>query len=77
MNKMLFEIIPFLIQRVRQIPSDYVCIGCDRKVSDHETVFETRAMRLQRHAAVDEDFRPLMDFADREAVLNPELGLDR
>lgn len=52
-------------------PADYVCIGCDLKVSDHETLFETRAMRVRRSAPVDEFYRPLMGFSDREEVLIP------
>ena len=56
---------------MRRSPADYVCIGCDRKVSDHETQFETRAMRIRRGAAVDEDYRPLADFEGREEVLKP------
>jgi hypothetical protein len=48
-------------QRVRQRPHEYCCIGCEQKVSDHETVFETREMRLARGAAVDNAYLPLAD----------------
>ena len=48
-------------QRVRQAPHDYCCIGCEQKISDHETVFETRDMRVARGAAVDDAYLPLAD----------------
>lgn len=43
-------------------------------MSDHETQFETRAMRVRRGAAVDENFRPLADFEAREDVLDETLA---
>jgi hypothetical protein len=46
-------------QRVRSLPHEYCCIGCEQKISDHETIFETRAMRIERGAAVDEAYVPL------------------
>lgn len=49
------------IQRIREKPHEYVCIGCEQKVSDHETVFESRKMRVERGAAVDSSYIPLID----------------
>lgn len=34
-------------------------MGCEQKVSDHETLFENRATRASRGAVVDEDYIPL------------------
>ncbi len=47
------------MQRVRLSPQDYVCIGCEVTVAEHETVFESRAGRLLRGAAVDAAYIPL------------------
>lgn len=49
----------FNLQRVRTNPHEYACIGCEASVADHETVFESRAGRLLRGAAVDADYVPL------------------
>eukprot|EP01034_Spumella_vulgaris_P013431 gene13431-17145_t len=46
-------------ERVRLSPQDYVCIGCEVTVAEHETVFESRAGRLLRGAAVDAAYVPL------------------
>lgn len=35
-------------KRVQAHPDEYACIGCDLKITDHETLFETRSQRLQR-----------------------------
>jgi hypothetical protein len=35
-------------QRVVEHPEEYACIGCDLKITDHETLFETRRQRVQR-----------------------------
>lgn len=48
-------------ERVRQNPHEYCCIGCEQKISDHETIFETRGMRVDRGAAVDEAYVPLSE----------------
>jgi hypothetical protein len=48
-------------QRIREKPAEYCCLGCDQKVSDHETVFESRDTRKQRGAAVDGAYVPLSD----------------
>ena len=44
---------------MRLSPQDYVCIGCEVTVAEHETVFESRAGRLLRGAAVDAAYIPL------------------
>ncbi len=36
------------LQRVQSNPEEYACIGCDLKITDHETMFETRQQRLSR-----------------------------
>lgn len=46
---------------MREKPEEYACIGCDLKVSDHETLFETRKQRAERGALVDERYVPLQD----------------
>lgn len=35
-------------KRVQSNPDEYACIGCDLKITDHETIFETRERRRQR-----------------------------
>jgi hypothetical protein len=52
------------VQRVRDTPEEYCCIGCEQKVSDHETLFE-RATRMSRGAAVDEAYIPLADLSQQ------------
>ena len=52
-----------LLQRLRDKPHEYACIGCEQKVSDHETIFESRESRRRRGAAVDESYIPLHDNA--------------
>lgn len=47
--------------RVQQYPHEYACIGCDTKVSEHETVFERECDRLHRGAPVGEMYRPLAE----------------
>ena len=44
---------------MRLSPQDYVCIGCEVTVAEHETLFESRAGRLLRGAAVDAAYIPL------------------
>lgn len=62
--------------RIRMNPHDYSCIGCELKVSDHETLFETRSARIARGAAVDEDYLPLSDDKKlREQVFSDETTL--
>ena len=56
--------------RVRNSPHEYCCIGCDQKISDHETIFETRAMRYERGAAVDEAYMPLAEHPQLSAQGN-------
>ena len=46
-------------QRVREKPHEYACIGCNLKVSDHETVFERQCDREARGVAVGAAFKPL------------------
>lgn len=70
---MIFEIIniehlSFKIKRVRSAPGEYACIGCDQKLSDHETMFETRNQRIRRGAAVDDDYRPMIDIPTERQV---------
>ena len=48
-------------QRLRTKPHEYACIGCEQKVSDHETIFETRESRLRRGANIDHAYIPLSD----------------
>ena len=48
-------------QRIQEKPHEYVCIGCDQKVSNHETIFESRKTREDRGAAVDSSYIPLID----------------
>jgi hypothetical protein len=55
------------VQRVRDTPEEYCCIGCEQKVSDHETLFESRATRMSRGAAVDEAYIPLADLPQQIA----------
>jgi hypothetical protein len=55
------------VQRVRDTPEEYCCIGCEQKVSDHETIFESRATRMSRGAAVDETYLPLADATQQSA----------
>lgn len=45
-------------------PHDYACIGCNLKVSDHETLIETRDQRISRHpeAKVDDAYIPLHEY---------------
>jgi hypothetical protein len=51
-------------QRVRSNPDEYACVGCNLKVTDHETLIETRDQRLARHpdAKIDEDYYPLDEY---------------
>eukprot|EP01038_Epipyxis_sp_PR26KG_P006740 gene6740-9235_t len=49
--------------RIRQNPADYCCIGCNQKVSEHETLFETRDTRLSRGAMIDDAYIPLNDYS--------------
>jgi hypothetical protein len=35
-------------KRVQAHPEEYACIGCDLKITDHETLFETRQQRVRR-----------------------------
>lgn len=49
------------VERVRAVPEDYCCLGCEQKVSDHETVFEYRTDRVARGGAVEEAYVPLSD----------------
>lgn len=51
-----------ICKRVQAHPEDYACIGCNLKLDDHETVWETRDDRLLRHAAVDTSYVPLEDY---------------
>lgn len=46
-------------QRIREQPDNYACIGCELRVSEHETVFESRKGRINRGAKVDEHYIPL------------------
>ena len=48
-------------QRLRTKPHEYACIGCEQKVTDHETIFETRESRLRRGANIDHAYIPLSD----------------
>ena len=48
-------------QRLREKPHEYACIGCEQKVSDHETIFESRESRTRRGAYVDRAYVPLSD----------------
>ncbi len=56
---------------MRANPDEYACIGCNLKLSDHETLFETRDMRQLRGAAVNEEYIPLADYR-RERISNNE-----
>jgi hypothetical protein len=47
-----------LSQRVRQFPGEYACVGCNLKVTDHETLIEKPEDRLARGASVGEDYIP-------------------
>lgn len=58
-----------ICKRVQAHPEDYACIGCNLKLDDHETVWETRDDRLLRHAAVDTSYLPLEDY---RAMLAPD-----
>lgn len=49
----------FILQRVRQLPDEYACVGCNLKLSDHECLFESRADRVARGAATDQAYIPL------------------
>jgi hypothetical protein len=49
-------------KRVRLQPAEYACIGCNLKITDHETIFETKEDRISRGAAVDESYIPLHDY---------------
>ena len=49
------------IERVKQHPTEYCCIGCEQKVSDHETMFEYEVDRKQRGAPVGQLYFPLND----------------
>ena len=62
------------MQRVRETPSEYCCIGCEQKVSDHETLFENRSTRISRGAAVDEAYMPLSDHNITAPVSVPGEG---
>lgn len=54
---------------MQQNPEEYSCIGCDLKVSDHETCFETRKQRAQRGALIDESYIPLQDCPELQEVV--------
>jgi hypothetical protein len=43
------------------MPHDYVCIGCEQRVSEHETVIETAAQRAARGASIGQQYAPLAD----------------
>lgn len=57
-------------KRVRQIPDDYACVGCNLKLTDHETLIETREDRIARGAAVDENYIPLHEFRPVQGDIN-------
>ena len=46
-------------QRIRAAPHDYACVGCDNRISDHETWFETKSDRHARGGCVDEAYVPV------------------
>lgn len=49
------------VKRVQEIPEEYCCLGCEQRVSEHETIFEYKADRASRGAAIDEAYVPLHD----------------
>lgn len=57
-------------RRVRTNPEEYACIGCNLKLSDHETLFETKEMRAHRGAPVDDSYIPLNDYRTERAALS-------
>jgi len=61
---------------VRLSPQDYVCIGCEVTVAEHETVFESRAGRLLRGAAVDAAYIPLSTLSTPSGSSVPDGGGD-
>ena len=61
-------------KRVRRAPEEYSCIGCDKRVSEHETVFEPEAARRAAGRAVGPAFVPL---AESPALQQMVLGADR
>jgi hypothetical protein len=68
-----------ITKRVQRAPHEYACTGCNLKITDHETLFETRAQRKVRHAdcKVDESYLPLNDYrhARDETSTNVEDGM--
>jgi hypothetical protein len=59
---------------VRSNPHEYACIGCEQKLSNHETIFETRKMRVARGATVDEEYYPfyqLKGLKQNDVLLPP------
>jgi hypothetical protein len=68
-----FDMAAFAV-RVAASPSDYCCIGCDRPVSDHETMFASAAMRLQDGLPVGDSYKPLIVSAPsvRRALLSTD-----
>jgi hypothetical protein len=48
------------------MPHDYVCIGCEQLVSEHETVIESAGDRIRRDAPIGLQYVPLAD--------NPQLA---
>eukprot|EP01040_Poterioochromonas_malhamensis_P006572 gene6573-7076_t len=48
-------------RRVRQHPEEYACVGCNLKVTDHETLIEVEADRIARNAAVGPAYIPLQE----------------
>lgn len=54
---------------MRQVPHDYCCIGCEQRVSEHETVFETAAMRRERGASVGMDYIPLQQHSEMQHLV--------
>lgn len=61
----------FFIQRVRQHPNEYACIGCNLPVTEHEVIYESEYARISRGAAVGDAYRPLYDMPDiRQQLLD-------
>jgi hypothetical protein len=47
--------------RVRERPTEYCCIGCDRLVTEHEVFIETEAERREKGLAVGRAYMPLSE----------------
>ena len=56
-------------KRILSDPSNYACMGCDRKVTDHETLFETESERIAAGKSTGGAFYPLSEFPELNALV--------